>query len=142
MKFFYKLIALLMIASCVSRIEKHGYMFEMSDYEMVKEGVTSKERVLNLMGSPTIIESNFNEDLWIYFSEDVRHFLFFKPKPISRKIVVLDFDELGVVKKIDQYLLRDENKKFAFSKETTPVKDHNHGWFKSIYSNVGQVKPQ
>lgn len=131
-----------MLASCITRIEKHGYMFEMSDYELVKEGVTSKERVLNLMGSPTIIEDFYDDELWIYFSEDVRHLLFLRPKPISRKILTMSFDENGVVKKISEYSLKDENKKMAFSTEITPVEDHKQGWFKSIYSNVGQVKPQ
>lgn len=135
---------ILALASCVSRLEKHGYMFDMSGYDMVQTGVTTKEKLVKLMGSPTLI-TDFDGDkpedkLWIYYSEDVEHFLFFTPKIVDRKIVVISFSEDDVINQIRTIDLKNDDKNLKFAQNHTPVDDHKRGIFKAFFSNVGQVK--
>jgi outer membrane protein assembly factor BamE (lipoprotein component of BamABCDE complex) len=140
MKNFLAAFFILILSSCVSRLEKHGYMFDMSDHEMVQEGVTSKDRVLTMMGSPTLV-TNFDDEVWIYYSEDVRHFLFFDPKIVDRKIMVLRFDKNNLVSELKNFGLDDDKKDLKFAENKTPVSDHERGIFKSFFANVGQIKP-
>ncbi len=143
MKNFLLVIFLLtMLSSCVSRLDKHGYMFDLSDHDLLQEGVTSKEKLLHIMGSPTIISDLSDNEAWIYFSEKVEHFLFFIPKITERELLVVRFDETGLVKEIKKIDLNDEDKKLQFVTNYTAVESHKAGFFKSIFSNVGQVKPQ
>lgn len=138
---FLIIILAFVTSSCISRVDKHGFMFEFSDHELLQEGVTTKERVLKMMGSPTLVSEFDDQESWIYFSEDIKNFLFFKPKVVQRKILLLRFkdDAISTLKTFD---LSDESKNLKFVSEFTVVDSHKTGFFKSIFSNVGQIKPQ
>jgi len=139
---FLLVVVCLGAASCISRLEKHGYMFDLADHDLLQEGVTSKERVLKIMGSPTLISDLNQDEAWIYYFENVKHLLFFYPKIEERTILVLRFDNAGVVRELKSLNLEDQNSEVDFAKNYTAVDSHEVGFFKSIFSNVGQIKPQ
>jgi outer membrane protein assembly factor BamE (lipoprotein component of BamABCDE complex) len=123
-------------------MSRHGFLFDLSDHQLLQEGVTSKERVLKIMGSPTIISNLDSNETWIYYSEDVKNLLFFIPDITSRTIVTLKFDDSDTVKKIEKFDLENEAKEMKFLSQYTYVKSKKIGFFKSLFSNVGQVKAQ
>ncbi len=138
---FCLILSLLICSACnITRIDKKGYMFDSSGYETLQEGVTTKQRVLMMMGSPTIISDLSDEELWIYYHEDVKELLFFKPKVISRTIIALKFDDQQTIKQLKSYDLSSEEN-LAFSKDSTKTQDRDEGFFKKIFGNVGQVRP-
>lgn len=141
-KIFLVIIFSIILNACVSRLEKHGYMFDLSDYEMLREGVTGKEKVLRIMGSPTLVSDLGGSEAWIYCSEKVNHFLFFRPDILERNLLVIKFDESDIVRELKRIDLGDENQRFNFVSNYTSVNGHQMGFFKSIFSNVGQIKPQ
>ncbi len=130
----------MLLSSCIKVSKRYGYLFDLSDYQLVQEGITSKERVLKIMGSPTIISNLDSEEAWIYYSEDVDSILFFIPDIKERKILALKFDSSDTVKNIERYDLSDEDQKLKFASNYTEVQSSKIGFFKSIFSNVGQVK--
>ena len=132
---------IIFLSSCIARTEKHGFMFEFSDHEILQEGVTSRESVFRNLGSPTIVSDLDYEEVWIYFAEDLKNFLFFKPKIVKREILVIQF-ESDTIKKLKKISLSNEIEKLQFLSKYTQVESHEVGFFKSIFSNVGQVKPQ
>ena len=139
--FLCYIFLLIASSSCVSRVDKMGYMFELSDHDVLQEGVTSKERVLKIMGSPTLI-SDFDSEVWIYYSEDVKNFLFFKPEVTERNVLVIKFNDAQIIKEMKKINFADEAKKLNFVSNYTAVDSHKTGFFKSIFSNVGQIKTQ
>lgn len=94
------------------------------------------------MGSPSFISDLDHDEAWIYYSQELKHFLFFKPKTISREILVVRFDEKNLVKNLQKISLSDEERHLSFSMKHTAVEGHQVGLIKSFFSNVGQVKPQ
>ncbi len=140
--FLISIIFITTLNACASSFEKHGYMFDLSDHEMLQEGVTSKEKLLKIMGSPTLISDLDDDEAWIYYAEDVNKFLFFRPKIIERNLLVVRFDKIGTVRELKKIDLTHEEKKLDFISQYTAVDSHKVGFFKSIFSNVGQVKPQ
>jgi len=68
---------LILTTSCLSRVEKSGYSFELTDYK-VQEGASTKSEILQNMGSPTLVDDIDGTESWIYLQEDVRSLLFFK----------------------------------------------------------------
>lgn len=138
---FLIIIFIFAINSCSPSIDKHGFMFEYSDHELLQEGITTKERVLKMMGSPTLVSDFDNQEAWIYFSEDLKRFLFFKPKVVQRKILLLRFKD-DTISNLQTFDLSNESKNLKFASEFTVVDSHKIGFFKSIFSNVGQIKPQ
>ena len=93
------------------------------------------------MGSPTIISDLDHDEAWIYFSEDLKGFLFLKPKIIERNILVIRF-ESDTVRELQKLNLNNEASNLQFAADYTAVDSHKVGFFKSIFSNVGQIKPQ
>lgn len=117
-------------------------MFDLSDYQLVENGITSKERVTKLMGSPTILANFEDDEVWIYYSENVQHFLFFTPEIVDRKILALRFNKNDVVSELRDIDMGGEVKEMNFAANYTEVADHDRGLIKSFFGNVGQIKPQ
>ena len=138
---FLLILVIFCTSSCITRVEKRGYMFDLSDSHLLQEGVTSKERVLKIMGSPTII-SDIGDETWVYYYENIERLLFFIPSIEERQIIVLRFDREGVIKELKSLDLEDRDQKLSFNSKYTEVESHETGFFKSIFSNVGQVKAQ
>lgn len=138
------LVAFLTLAmsACSSRLEKHGFMFDLSDYQQLQEGVTTKNRVLKTMGAPTLVSDFDGDETWIYMAQDLRYFLFFNPDIESRTVLAIKFDQEQNISELLNLSLADENKNFEFESKFTAVDSHKIGFFKSLFSNVGQVKPQ
>ena len=130
------------LSSCLASSEKHGYMFDLSDHELLQEGVSSKETVIKIMGSPTMISDIAMPESWIYYSEEVEKFLFFLPKIISRNILVITFNNSNSIGNIRRFDLSNNDERLKFTSKYTKVVSREEGFFKSIFSNIGQVKPQ
>ena len=141
-KNFFYIFLLIALNACVSKIDKRGYMFDMSDHNLLQEGITSKERVLKIMGSPTLISDLDSDEAWIYYAEDVKRLLFFKPDIISRDVLVVRFNEVGTIRELSRIDLNDEEKQLQFAANFTNVESRKIGFLKSLFSNVGQVKSQ
>lgn len=135
------IIFLLFAQSCIKRIDDHGYNLEFSDYEFLEEGVSTKNRALQIMGSPSFTSNLAENEIWFYYSQNVEKFLFFKPKIVKREILSLEFDRLETLIKIKKYNLEDE-KNISFSRDYTKVKSNKIGFFKALFGNVGRVTPQ
>jgi len=141
-KNFFYIFLLIALNACVSKVDKRGYMFDMSDHNLLQEGITSKERVLKIMGSPTLISDLDSDEAWIYYAEDLKRLLFFKPDVISRDVLVVRFNEAGTIRELSRIDLNDEEKKLQFAANFTNVESRKIGLLKSLFSNVGQVKSQ
>ena len=141
-KNFFYIFLLIALNACISKVDKRGYMFDMSDHNLLQEGITSKERVLKIMGSPTLISDLDSDEAWIYYAEDLKRLLFFKPDVISRDVLVVRFNEVGTIRELSRIDLNDEEKQLQFAANFTNVESRKIGFLKSLFSNVGQVKSQ
>jgi outer membrane protein assembly factor BamE (lipoprotein component of BamABCDE complex) len=141
-KIFFTIFLIISLNGCVSRIDKRGYMFDSSDHQMLQEGVTTKERLLKIMGSPTIISDFDSDEAWIYYAEDVDNFLFFKPEIISRTVLIVRFNNTDTVEQLKKIDLSNEEMKAGFASNYTVVNSHKTSFLKSIFSNVGQISSQ
>ena len=140
--FFCSIFLLIFASSCASRVEKHGYMFDLSDHHLLQEGITTKERAAKIMGSPSFVSALDADETWVYYSEDVKNFLFFIPDVTSRSLLFVRFDKKDMVKEVSRLGLDDEEKNLEFATNYTFVDSHKTGFLKSLFSNVGKVKPQ
>ena len=93
------------------------------------------------MGSPTVKIYEENGENWVYFSENVKKLLFFKPKIVKRELFVVKFNGRGKVNGFAEYSLNDQ-REVSFDHDQTAVSDKKPGFFSSIIGNIGQVTPQ
>jgi outer membrane protein assembly factor BamE (lipoprotein component of BamABCDE complex) len=141
-KFLLKLFVITALSSCASKLDKRGYMFDLSDHELLQEGVTTKSRLLKNMGSPTLISDLKEDEAWIYYSEILKSFLFFTPKITERTILVARFDKSDNLEKLERISLSNENTDIKFFPDYTMVESHKVSLIKSLFTNVGKITPQ
>lgn len=133
------ILIVLALASC-NNIEKRGYSFELSDYPILREGLNDKSDVLTIMGSPSFVSNaNNNQELWVYYSEDVKKLLFFKPEILNRKIITISFANDNKINKIIDYDLSSQTP-IQFNSDYTKVANQNPSWWSRIFGNIGQVR--
>ena len=48
---------------------------ENNDINFIQKGVTSKNTLLKNLGSPTIVSYAKDKEVWIYYSENIKHIL-------------------------------------------------------------------
>jgi len=89
-------------ASCVKNYQNYGYNFDLSNQNLLMEGVHNQESAFNLMGSPSFVHNFGNQDLWIYYCHKTSNILFLKPKIIETKILLLSFDENKTLAKLEE----------------------------------------
>ncbi|MFT6332285.1 MAG: outer membrane protein assembly factor BamE (lipoprotein component of BamABCDE complex) [Lentimonas sp.] len=138
MKYFLLLTFIFLINSC-SQIDKRGYSFELSDQHLLKEDIHSKDDVMKFMGYPSFFSQIDGEEVWVYVSEDVRRFMFFRPKILNRQITTIDFSKQNIIEEIHNYDLEDQNI-LSFDKNYTKVASPKKSWWSKIFGNIGQVR--
>lgn len=86
-------------SACSPIVASRGNM--LADYQIasVLNGQDSKADVMQKLGSPTT-QSTFNENVWYYMGQTTEKRGIFDPKVTAERIVMVEFDEMGVVKSI------------------------------------------
>lgn len=89
-------ISALLVSSCTETISTHGQVILPSRLAQVKEGESTKQDVMRLLGSPSTT-GTFNDNRWYYVTSTL------KDKPLNpdilekREVVIIDFDPSGTV---------------------------------------------
>jgi outer membrane protein assembly factor BamE (lipoprotein component of BamABCDE complex) len=96
----------LALTACQPRIDSRGYVPAPDDIERVKAGVQGREEVQEILGSPSSV-STFADDRWYYISKKTRTVAFFTPTVLDQNVVVVEFDDGGIVKEVRRYALED-----------------------------------
>lgn len=99
MKTILALLTVLMIAACTPMEATRGNIVE--DYRMAEivPGVSTRTNVLKSMGSPTT-QAPFDENVWYYIGQKTEKRGIFDPKVVDKKIVVVAFNNDGIVEDI------------------------------------------
>ena len=135
-KFCNFILMFLILYSCSPINKQHGYLLDdllISSEEILKFEVesTTKNEVLNAMGSPSI-EIQDVENVWIYLLSLKEKKVFDEDTLIFQSIYRFEFDDYGIL--INQTLLTADNfNKIAFASEETKVDRNAYGITDQLY---------
>ena len=101
MKTLIALFAIAFLAACTPMQATRGNIVE--DYRMAEivPGVSSRTNVLQSLGSPTTV-APFDDNVWYYIGQKTEKRGIFDPKVVDKKVVVVAFNEEGVVQTVDK----------------------------------------
>ena len=122
--------------SCSPINKQHGYLLDdllISSEEILKFEVkrTTKNEVLNTMGSPSI-EIKDIENVWIYLLSLKEKKVFDEDELLFQSIYRFEFDDNGIL--IDQTILTADNfNKISFASEETKVARNAYGITDQLY---------
>ncbi len=86
----------LMATACTPTQAVRGNIVE--DYRLseITPGISTRQNVLQSLGSPTT-QAPFDDNVWYYIGQKTEKTGIFDPKVTEEKIVVVAFDEAGIV---------------------------------------------
>ena len=78
------------VAGCAIREGEHGYDFDLKELKKLYLNKSTKEDVLEVLGSPST-ESTIDNNTWYYGLVDTKNLVIFRPKVHWSKLLQIDF---------------------------------------------------
>jgi outer membrane protein assembly factor BamE (lipoprotein component of BamABCDE complex) len=128
-------IFFLSLTGCAT-IDIHGHEVDLDQLSKIEVGVTTKEQVVELLGTPSSV-STFGNKTWLYMSEKTQTRAFFTPVVLQSNITRFEFDGQGRVQLIDS-LTEKDRQVVAHIHRTTPTAGHTFGVLEQIFGNFGR----
>jgi outer membrane protein assembly factor BamE (lipoprotein component of BamABCDE complex) len=129
-------LAVLAGAACSPTIDNRGYVPDKEALERVRPGSQTRADVSELLGSPSSV-TPFSDDTWIYIQRKTSTVAFFEPEVLEQNVVVINFDDGGVVKDVRRYTLED-GKLIDPVTRTTPAPGKELSFLEQLIGNVGR----
>src|SRR6266436_502894 len=112
LSFVFAVSGIAMIAGCAATVEQRGNLPTPEKLAEVIPGVTSKDEVIKILGSPSSVSIS-NDKSWYYISRRTGQTAFFEPDVLDQQVFIVNFDDQGVVRAVDHRITED-------GKEITP----------------------
>jgi outer membrane protein assembly factor BamE (lipoprotein component of BamABCDE complex) len=91
--------ALCLAAACTPTISTHGHRVDADRLAQIQPGVSSREEVARLLGSPSTV-GTFDQESWFYVSQRSEVVSFYQAYITEQDVVRIDFDANGIVKDV------------------------------------------
>ena len=127
---------LLAATACSPTIENRGYVPDAEALDRVKPGGQTRGDVAELLGTPSSV-TPFSDDTWIYIQRKTSTLAFFEPRVLEQNVVVVDFDDAGVVRDVRRYTLED-GKLIDPVTRKTPAPGKELSFLEQLVGNVGK----
>lgn len=129
-------LAALLISSCSPRVDNRGNLPADDVVASLKPGVHTKANVVALMGTPSSV-GTFDDKTWYYISRTTETRSFFKPEAVDQKIIMVKFDDSGVVTDVEQRGMEVAQNVETVDR-TTPTAGHSLTLIEQLFGNIGQ----
>ena len=138
----FLLIGCLALSSCAWLAPAPTVRGNKVDAEQLKElvpGTSTKADVTAVIGSPTAV-ATFDDSRWLYISELTQSRIGRTLGEVDQNVVVLNFDERGVLKSIEK---RDKEDALPVTviARTTPSPGTEASFIQQLLGNIGRFNP-
>jgi outer membrane protein assembly factor BamE (lipoprotein component of BamABCDE complex) len=112
---------------------------EADELKELTPGTSTKQDVTALIGSPTA-RATFDDNTWLYIGERTQKRVGETPAVVSQKVVVVTFNDSGVLEHID---IKDKADAMPVSviAHTTPSPGTEANFFQQLFGNIGKFVP-
>lgn len=138
-RFAALVLAGIAISACAPRIETHGSDPDPAKVAEITPGDYTKQTVEDVLGSPSSVAVFDKNEVWYYFTEHTANEAFFRPKVTSRTILVITFDDKGIVKSVKKVGLDQAQKVTPVTRET-PTAGNELTLMQQLLGNLGRFE--
>lgn len=124
------------LAACQPRIDAHGYAPLPEQVADVVVGSDTMETVAQKIGRPST-SGVFDENAWYYISRRTQERPLREPEVLEQNVVVIAFNDAGVVEDIGQYGVEDGLVVDMVSR-TTPTRGRSFTLAQQLLGNIGR----
>ncbi len=126
------------ISACSSRIDQRGNLPDSDMLANVEVGHINKQGVQDVLGTPSSV-GLFDGETWYYISERTETTAFFSPVVLERKVIVIKFDDKGVVSAMNTLTL-DDARQIEMVDRRTPTAGNEFGLLRQLFGNIGRFE--
>jgi outer membrane protein assembly factor BamE (lipoprotein component of BamABCDE complex) len=112
---------------------------EADELKELVPGTSTKQDVTALIGSPTA-HATFDDNTWLYIGERTQKRIGERPAVVSQKVVVVTFNDAGVLQNIDSKDKADGLPVSVIAR-TTPSPGSEANFFQQLFGNIGRFVP-
>ena len=94
-------LSIALIGACTPTVSNRGNIVEDFRMREITPGVSTQTNVLKSLGSPTT-KAPFDENVWYYIGQTMEKKGIFDPEVTEEKVVVVAFDEEGIVQTMEE----------------------------------------
>lgn len=129
------LAAFAALGGCTPTVNARGNMVK--DYQMVtlNPGTTTKSDVLRAMGSPTT-QDPFDENIWYYIGQTTEKKGILDPKVTDERIVMVTFDDTGVLAAIKD--VGGNREEIPYERRKTATSGNEITVLQQFFGNLGK----
>lgn len=128
------------LSACEPVYVNHGFTPQIAELDTITAGEDTRGSVLRKLGHPTSV-SSFKSDVWYYSASKVEKYAFYAPKVIERKVVVVRYDENGLVSDTALYGIED-GRVMNLVTRRTPTYGRELTVLQQIFGNLGRFGAQ
>lgn len=124
------------LAACQPRIDTRGNLPDVDNVLKINPGEDGRDQVEDLLGTPSSI-GTFDDRTWYYISTRTETVAFFKPEVVDQEVLMVKFDDAGVVSDMKVYGL--ENGRVIEPVErSTPTLGREMTVLQQLIGNLGR----
>ncbi len=139
--FFCALVLpVLAVTGCIKTTEERGYVNKFTKWADVQKGVSTREDVTRLMGSPST-QSTYGKETWYYISTTAESVAFASPTLVDQNVLYVTFSDAGVVETTGKYSINDA-RDIAFAKDQTTTEGNDFTVTQQLLGNLGRFNPK
>lgn len=124
------------MAACSPIVASRGNLPAPDAIASIQPGRHTRTEVTALLGSPSSVGA-FDDRAWYYISQRAEAVAFFAPEITEQKVVMVRFNELGVVERVETRGL-EQAKAIDPVERATPTTGHSMTFVEQLFGNIGQ----
>jgi outer membrane protein assembly factor BamE (lipoprotein component of BamABCDE complex) len=124
------------LSACGNTVQLRGNTPDPEDIAEIQPGVQSRQDIIDLLGSPSTV-STFQDRKWYYIGQKTEEIAFMKPTVIDRNVLVITFDESGLVEGTKNYTMADAQDVDPVDRET-PTEGRDLTLLQQLFGNIGK----
>jgi outer membrane protein assembly factor BamE (lipoprotein component of BamABCDE complex) len=124
------------LGACQPRIDTRGNLPDPDNVLKINPGIDGRDQVATLLGSPSSI-ATFDDDTWYYISRRTETLAFFEPEVVDQEVLMVKFDETGIVSDMKIYGLED-GQPIQPVERTTPTLGREMTILQQLIGNLGR----
>ena len=132
------ILSLSVLPSCTPMKATHGNLLEEDRTSQVEVGISTREDVFRVLGSPTTV-SPFDNNVWYYMGQKTEKRGIFDKEVTDEKIVIVQFDENNTVSMFDT--MANARLDVPIKDSKTPTYGNEVTVLQQMLGNLGKFNP-
>ncbi|NBC33352.1 MAG: outer membrane protein assembly factor BamE [Alphaproteobacteria bacterium] len=128
------------LLACSPVVETRGFLVDDERLAGIEPGRTTAREVVGRLGTPTSV-APFDDRTWYYIGQRTEKVAFFAPEVTERRILVMQFDETGMLQEMDE-LSEEDGQTVALVDRETPTLGRRMTFLEQVIGNLGRFEGQ